>query len=170
MTSLLAQKKDIKRQNILLERMRAESEAELAAARVAARERVLREFESTQTALGGSKNTANGVSGTSSANDSESSRGLKRKYELDEDEVDRLAQVETEKALTKITAEAAESRKAKLPNFWLVRFQRWSPLVPTVTDTTSQQPSLTPSASPDAVLDVKLQTLCQVSKPAHPIR
>ncbi|GAA5823111.1 hypothetical protein JCM10212_002675, partial [Sporobolomyces blumeae] len=30
-------------------------------------------------------------------------------------------------------------------------------------------PSLTPSAKPDMVLDVKLQTLCQAAKPPHPL-
>lgn len=31
------------------------------------------------------------------------------------------------------------------------------------------QPSLTPSATPDAVIDVKLQTLCYATKTPHPI-
>ncbi|ORY41818.1 hypothetical protein BCR35DRAFT_336415 [Leucosporidium creatinivorum] len=146
-TSLLAQKKDIKRQNILLERMRAESEEELAAARAAARERVVREFESAQTSLG-SKTTAGKASLTGPSTGG-AERGTKRKFDLDEDEIERLAKEATEEAMGRTAMELAESRKAKLPNFWL--------------------PSLTPSSTPDAVLDVKLQTLCQVAKPAHPI-
>ncbi|CAG8526548.1 6672_t:CDS:2, partial [Acaulospora morrowiae] len=39
--------------------------------------------------------------------------------------------------------------KPKLPNFWL--------------------PSLTPSADPDKIKSVKLQTMCTVSDPEHPI-
>lgn len=31
------------------------------------------------------------------------------------------------------------------------------------------QPSLTPSATPDTVIDVKLQTLCYATKTPHPI-
>lgn len=99
--------------------MRKDSEDELVAARAAARERVLREFESAQTAIG-AKKAAGGSAASSLAVDKNAPGGLKRKFELDEDEVDRLAEAETEKALSKITSEAFESRKAKLPNFWLV--------------------------------------------------
>ncbi|KWU44844.1 hypothetical protein RHOSPDRAFT_29078 [Rhodotorula sp. JG-1b] len=151
-TNLLSQKKDIKRQSLLLERMRAESEAEMAAARAAARDRVLREFESTQSSLANtSANTAR--DGRQSANGDDEARvalrGTKRSFQLDEDEIERLTNQATDEALRKTTHEMAEARKAKLPNYWL--------------------PSLTPSATPDAVIDVKLQTLCYATKTPHPI-
>ncbi|GAA6016201.1 hypothetical protein JCM10207_000430 [Rhodosporidiobolus poonsookiae] len=148
--SLLEQKKDIKRQSILLERMRAESEAEMASARAAARERVLREFESAQSSLG-SKTTQGKVSATGAAQDAGSSapRGTKRTFELDEDEIERLTKEATDEALNRTAKEMAEARKAKLPNYWL--------------------PSLTPSATPETVIDVKLQTLCHACKPPHPV-
>ena len=123
-TNLLSQKKDIKRQSLLLERMRAESEAEMAAARAAARDRVLREFESTQSSLANtSANTAR--DGRQSANGDDEARvalrGTKRSFQLDEDEIERLTNQATDEALRKTTHEMAEARKAKLPNYWLVR-------------------------------------------------
>lgn len=122
MTSLVTQKKDIKRQNILLERMRVETQEELAAARAAARERVLREFESAQTSLG-SKTIAGkaSITGPATGGAEKDARGTKRKFDLDEDEIERLAKEATEEALGRTALELAESRKAKLPNFWLVR-------------------------------------------------
>ncbi|BGP56568.1 hypothetical protein JCM8202v2_004193 [Rhodotorula sphaerocarpa] len=153
LTNLLAQKKDMKRQTLLLERMRTDSEAEMAAARAAARDRVLREFESTQSSLGNGPAPA-GASAGSEGRDGGAAgdgapRGTKRSFQLDEDEIERLTNEATEKALRKTTQEMADARKAKLPNYWL--------------------PSLTPSATPETVTDVKLQTLCQASKPPHPI-
>ncbi|GAA5991127.1 hypothetical protein JCM10908_006550 [Rhodotorula pacifica] len=150
-TNLLSQKKDIKRQTLLLERMRADSEAEMAASRAAARDRVLREFESTQSSLG-NKTTDGKVSATGAGGETAGgagARGTKRSFQLDEDEIERLTNEATEEALRRTTQEMADARKAKLPNYWL--------------------PSLTPSATPDAVIDVKLQTLCQASKPPHPV-
>ena len=169
-TSLLSQKKDIKRQNVLLDRMRAESEQEMAAARAAARERVLREFESAQTSLG-SKTTAGkaSITGPATGGAEKNGAGTKRKFDLDEDEIERLAKEATDEALNRTAIELADSRKAKLPNFWLVRrsavASRFS-----LTLGDHPQPSLTPSSTPENVLDVKLQTLCQVAKPSHPIR
>ncbi|GAA5952671.1 hypothetical protein JCM3765_002242 [Sporobolomyces pararoseus] len=146
-SNLLEQKKDIKRQNILLERMRAESEQEMAEARAVARERVMKEFETAQTGLG-SKAAEGKVSSTGGDKDG-NKRGTKRAFELDEDEIERLTNEAIDEASKRMAKEMAEVRKSKLTNYWL--------------------PSLTPSAKPDAVLDVKLQTLCQASKPPHPL-
>ncbi|GAA5932996.1 hypothetical protein JCM3775_005285 [Rhodotorula graminis] len=155
LTSLLDQKKDIKRQQVLLERMRSESEAEMATARAAARERVLKEFESAQSSLGSAGRSGASSSSSSAANGGATKageggpRGTKRVFELDEDEIERLTQEKTDEALSKTAQDMAEARKAKLPNFWL--------------------PSLTPSATPDAIIDVKLQTLCHAGKRPHPV-
>ncbi|GAA5983860.1 hypothetical protein JCM11641_006399 [Rhodosporidiobolus odoratus] len=148
LSSLLSQKKDIKRQQVLLERMRAESEEEMAAARAAARARVLKEFESAQTSLGSGR-TVGKTAATTAKDEKDGPRGTKRAFELDEDEIDRLTKEATDEALNRTAKEMAEARKAKLPNFWL--------------------PSLTPSSTPENVIDVKLQTLCHASKPPHPV-
>ncbi|BGP01511.1 zinc finger protein, nitric oxide synthase-interacting protein [Rhodotorula toruloides] len=148
LTSLLDQKKDIKRQQKLLERMRAESEAEMATARAAARERVLKEFETAQSSLG-SKTTQGKVSATGADEEKVGPRGTKRTFELDEDEIDRLTKEATDEALNRTAREMADARRAKLPNFWL--------------------PSLTPTATPESIIDTKLQTLCHASRPPHPV-
>ncbi|KAK4047420.1 hypothetical protein OIV83_005467 [Microbotryomycetes sp. JL201] len=118
LTNLLSQKKDIKRQTVLLERMRAEAEKEMALARVAARERVLKEFETSQSALGGGPSSnASKTAATTAAGGS--TVGSKRKFEFDEDELEKRTAEATEEALRKTTQEMADARKAKLPNFWL---------------------------------------------------
>lgn len=96
----------------------------MAAARAAARDRVLREFESTQSSLGNGPAPA-GASAGSEGRDGGAAgdgapRGTKRSFQLDEDEIERLTNEATEKALRKTTQEMADARKAKLPNYWLV--------------------------------------------------
>lgn len=102
----------------------------MAASRAAARERVLREFESAQTSLG-SKTTAGkaSITGPATGGAEKNGQGTKRKFDLDEDEIDRLAKEATDEALNRTALELAESRKAKLPNFWLVSGRR-SPSAP----------------------------------------
>lgn len=121
-TSLLTQKKEIKRQEKLLERMREEEEQERQAARQLARERVLRDFEKLQSGGGASTLDASGSDAVEPvAIESIGERGTKRKFALDEHEVARLREEHEEKAMRDIEREQAEKRKAKLPNFWLVR-------------------------------------------------
>jgi nitric oxide synthase-interacting protein len=98
--------------------MRTESEEEMAAARAAARERVVREFESAQTSLG--SKTIAGKASLTGPSTGGAERGTKRKFDLDEAEIERLAKEATEEAMGRTALELAESRKAKLPNFWLV--------------------------------------------------
>lgn len=74
-------------------------------------------------------------------------RGTKRKFDFDQDEVDIATREAEEAALRQIEKEQAESRRAKLPAFWL--------------------PSLTPESSVGPLKDIKLQTLCHASSPAH---
>jgi nitric oxide synthase-interacting protein len=118
-SNLLEQKKDIKRQNILLERMRAESEQEMAEARAVARERVMKEFETTQTGLG-SKAAEGKVSSTGGQDKDGNKRGTKRAFELDEDEIERLTNEAIDEASKRMAKEMAEVRKSKLTNYWLV--------------------------------------------------
>ncbi|SCV70445.1 BQ2448_1839 [Microbotryum intermedium] len=154
LSALVAQKKDMQRQQAILERMRLEAQLEMKNAREAARQRVLDEFESSQNGLGSGviDGKAQRRSKVGNGNGAESKVGEKRKagaFELDENEVEKLAEEATVEALNRTAEELAEQSKAKLPNFWL--------------------PSLTPSATPDSVLDVKLQTLCHATKPPHPV-
>lgn len=132
--SLLAQKKEIKRQQILLDKMREEEEQERQLVKQKARERVLQDFERLQsgTALSAKAVSNNAIRGAGSATVSAAvtDRGRKRKFELDDDEINRLADEQEEQAVRDIEREQAEKRKAKLPNFWLVRLfiltEKWS--------------------------------------------
>ncbi|KIY67219.1 hypothetical protein CYLTODRAFT_397456 [Cylindrobasidium torrendii FP15055 ss-10] len=145
---LLTQKKDIKQQKAKLEKMKREEEEEKARAKLAARERVLHEFERGQLGL-----AATSTTGTTSAGSSSEGRGLKRKFSFDQSKAETLAQEAEEDALRQIEREQAEALRNKLPDFWL--------------------PSLTPTYStagaPRSLSDVKLQTTCRGGNPAHPL-
>lgn len=105
--------------------MREEEEQERQAARQLARERVLRDFEKLQSGAGSSDATTATSSGKGTVEptptESIGERGTKRKFALDEQEVTRLQDEHEEKAMREIEREQADKRKAKLPNFWLVR-------------------------------------------------
>lgn len=102
--------------------MREEEEQERQAARQLARERVLRDFEKLQSGAGTSALDASNDKKVDAVSiESIGERGTKRKFALDEQEVARLQEEHEEKAMLEIEREQAEKRKAKLPNFWLVR-------------------------------------------------
>ncbi|POW03344.1 hypothetical protein PSTT_11180 [Puccinia striiformis] len=152
---ILGQKKDLKRQRTLLERMNVEEEAERKATLAAARERVLQDFERAQSGIS-TKTTlssSNTTSTTKSNNNVSSTRTSAPEPRLEE-----LTTAAERAALETLEREALASRRAKLPNFWL--------------------PSLTPSAAPTRVTSLpssQLRPLCYVSNRkgenrAHPIK
>lgn len=83
---------------------------------------MLREFEQTQTGLASisGKVRAAPVEQDQGKEKGEA-KGTKRKFDLDSEEIERLTEEGLEAALRKTALEMAESRRAKLPNFWLVR-------------------------------------------------
>ncbi|KAF8635633.1 hypothetical protein AX15_000270 [Amanita polypyramis BW_CC] len=149
-TDLLTQKKDIKKQKGRLEAFKRGAEEERERARVAARERVLLEFEKGQLSLASSSTI--GTKPTAPTNDDSSEpRGTKRKFEFDTSAVETVAKEAEEAALRQIETEQAEALKHKLPDFWL--------------------PSLTPtyqtSGPAQSLNDVKVQTTCRGGNPPH---
>lgn len=153
-TDLLSQKKDIQRQKSRLEAMKQEAEEEKARAKVAARERVLLDFEKGQLRLAGVSGAAAALSsGAKSSGNVDEPRGTKRKFEFDASTVETLAREAEEAALREIEREQAEALKHKLPDFWL----------PSLT------PTYTSTGPPQSLLDVKLQTTCRGGNPPHPI-
>lgn len=76
-------------------------------------------------------------------------RGTKRKFEFDQDMIEKLAKEAEEAAMQAIEQEQAEARRAKLPAFWL--------------------PTLTPQARVGPLKDIKLQTLCSADDETHPL-
>jgi nitric oxide synthase-interacting protein len=109
-TSLLSQKKDIKRQQVLIDRMKAEEELQKEEARQRAREKVLKDFEKVQGAGGSGRNTPTTTTITVSSSrktltateGGADERGTKRKFELDVDEVERVSKEFEDAALRQI--------------------------------------------------------------------
>lgn len=142
---ILSQKKDLKRQKLILERMHAEDAAQREAALQAARQRVLHDFERAQA----------GISTSTRLPPADKDSAPLRP------ELDHLATLTTEAewaALRQLEREAAAAKRAKLPNFWL----------PSLT------PSAAPTR-PGPAPTGQLKPLCRVSNRdgnnrAHPIR
>ncbi|KAK4064279.1 uncharacterized protein Triagg1_9075 [Trichoderma aggressivum f. europaeum] len=117
--NLLAQKKELKRAE------KARQNAEKEAARIRAigddeeRERAIRDFELTQAGL--TNNHGSGKQRSSAAAESEKEEatvraGSKRKFALDADELDRIA--ENDKAKARKAIDDEKAAKPTLPSFW----------------------------------------------------
>lgn len=149
-TLLLSQKKDIKRHQAMIEKMKADEEAERQVARAMARERVLQDFEKSQGIRASNVDRNTYQKAMDSIEATEETRGVKRKFEMESSEVERLMLDSEERALRQLEREQADNRKSKLPSFWL--------------------PSLTPDAGPSKLMqEPKLSTLCKAADPPHPM-
>lgn len=117
LSNLLTQKKDIKR----AEKGRQHAENEAAKARAVDdqedQERAIKDFEMTQAGLERARNGA-AVRSTAAGDegDTPATVGTKRKFELDEDELDRITRQDKAKARKAIDDEKAA--KPTLPSFW----------------------------------------------------
>jgi nitric oxide synthase-interacting protein len=114
--NLLSQKKDIKRHQATVEALKAEEASERSLAREAAKQRVLSDFEQSQSVMSSSSTAPKAAQDANKAE-----RGIKRKFEMQDDEIDGLVSEAEERALKQLELEQAENRKAKLPAFWLPR-------------------------------------------------
>lgn len=122
LSNILAQKKEIKR----LERVReqeAREQAEEAGRRDAeAQQREVREFEKTLSGVGSSAVTnsrkpgADPATRSSTISENDTSRPGKRKFEMDDEELQRIAALDRAKARKALDDEKAA--KPKLPSFW----------------------------------------------------
>lgn len=182
---MIGQKAQIKAHQESLEAYAAEEQLEREKARADARNRVLQDFERGLglggVKIGGAKPkvgtekkvelgrdpSKNDVSVKLIEGPAGDERGVKRKFELDESAVEKVAREAEDAAMKAIEAEQvslktascvpetlihfhqAESRRAKLPSFWL--------------------PTLTPEATIGPLKDVKLQTMCNVGEHPHPL-
>ncbi|MBW0554388.1 hypothetical protein O181_094103 [Austropuccinia psidii MF-1] len=148
---ILSQKKDLKRQRALLERMKLEEEAQRKATLSAARARVLEDFEKAQAGISTKTSTTSSSGPAPSLSSNQATTKIKPQLEA-------LTTAAERAALETLEQEALVARRAKLPNFWL--------------------PSLTPSAPPTRIPDLpasQLRPLCHVSNRsgenrAHPIK
>ncbi|CAJ0752515.1 2966_t:CDS:10, partial [Entrophospora sp. SA101] len=126
--NILAQKKEILRQQKLLEERAKDEIEEVKRKDGLAKEAIIQDFERQQVKI------------TPIAS-------KKRSFQLDEEDLAAVSKREKEEALKKIEEEEIALSKPKLPNFWL--------------------PSLTPSADPDKIKSIKLQTMCTATNPEH---
>lgn len=140
LSNLITQKAGIEQQKREMERWEANEAREREDARMAARQRVISDFE---------KNMGLGLGGSGGRAAVEARISAKEvdKEKFGRGTVERIALEAEEKALRTIELEQAESRKAKLAAFWL--------------------PSLAPEAKLPPLQEIKLQTLCQIGESPH---
>ncbi|KAI9815436.1 MAG: hypothetical protein M1827_002570 [Pycnora praestabilis] len=163
-SNLLAQRKEIKRLEKEAERKKAEDEDDALRGEDEARARAVEEFERVQMGLEvklgeGRKRKVIGREGgkvvveEEEAGPDPESRGKKRKFELDEDELLRIARDERGKARKALDDEKSNASKSQLPSFWV--------------------PSLTPSSNTNNSLHnitraAKLNPICPASAQKKP--
>ncbi|KAI1212196.1 ENOS interacting protein [Annulohypoxylon truncatum] len=124
LSNILAQRKEIKRLEKLREQEERDAEEERIRQEEEARERAVREFEMTQIGLdvkaksGTNNKDASGATGEHSTPPAaeSSNGGKKRKFEMDEEELARIAKEDRAKARKAIEDEKAA--KPVLPSFW----------------------------------------------------
>ncbi|MCJ1404308.1 hypothetical protein MMC11_007533 [Xylographa trunciseda] len=147
-SNLLAQRKEIKRLEKEDEKRRREEEEEARERGNEEREKAVEDFEKVMMGLEGgpSKRTAGQASGNEEEPVKEG-RGVKRKFELDEEEMLKNAKEERLKARKALDDE--KSAKPSLPSFWV--------------------PSLTPSSTHSkATKTIKLHPFCPASSETSP--
>ncbi|KAI0386237.1 ENOS interacting protein [Hypomontagnella monticulosa] len=167
LSNILAQKKEIKRLEKLREQEEREAEEEKARQEEEARERAVREFEMTQIGLdakarsnnerdsarnAGPERINDGRDGASTPAVVEASNGMKkRKFEMDAEELARIAKEDRAKARKAIDDEKAS--KPTLPSFW----------TPSVTPASN-----TKDALHDVVKKAKSTPMCPASREDNP--
>ncbi|RHZ88128.1 hypothetical protein Glove_26g111 [Diversispora epigaea] len=175
--NILAQKKEIKRQQLLLEAREKDEAEETKRKEEMAREAVIQKFERQQVRITPAETNSHKVSKDNDKNSNNSKEtietgtkspelksngkfiegsigtsqvaGKKRNFHFDEEEIAVIAERDKMAALKTLEGERLAASKPKLPNFWL--------------------PTLTPSADPDKIKSIKLQTMCTGTDPEHPI-
>ncbi|KAI9670062.1 MAG: hypothetical protein M1817_004542 [Caeruleum heppii] len=171
-SNLLAQRKELKRLERDEERKRKEGDEELLKEDEAVKERAVREFERVQMGLevkpGGERNGDRGgrkIVGREGGKivveeeevvadetvDTPGKRGAKRKFELDEEELLRIAREERASAKRSLDDEKSKTTSSTLPSFW----------VPSLTPSTKTPSSTTNPTNPTP-------TPLKPPKPKHP--
>jgi nitric oxide synthase-interacting protein len=174
MTNLLAQRKDIKRAEKVAERRREEEGEQRAREEEEARLRGVRDFEMVQQGLEAKIGRGGKVVGRRDgkitiekeeddtelgARDGQSQK--KRKFEIDEDELKRIAMEERNRAKATLTQEKRDAAK-HLPSFWVPGEISLEPSSITHTTTTKQTP-VCPSSDPIHPHPLSLKTLVPVN-------
>ncbi|KAL8992553.1 MAG: hypothetical protein Q9169_007008 [Polycauliona sp. 2 TL-2023] len=164
-SNLLAQRKEIKRLEKDSERRRRENEENETGRAEEEKERSVREFEATMMGLEASNTQAtkskdHGRIGVADNRRDSEGRGVKRKFELDEEQILQNTKDERVKARKAIDDEKAS--KATLPSFWVPA------LTPSTSTTTTANPPkklhpLCPGSSPTSTHPLSLKTLITIN-------
>ncbi|KAF2278019.1 uncharacterized protein EI97DRAFT_432107 [Westerdykella ornata] len=156
MTNLLAQRKEIKRLEKVAERLKEEEEERRLREEEEARQRAVEEFEAVQMGLEfkiGAGTKVVGREGGKVVVEKEDEgregqpRGTKRKFEIDEEELMRIAKEERSRAKLAIDAER-KAAKGHLPSFWV--------------------PTETPDSNRKPIAKIKQSPTCPSSDPENP--
>jgi nitric oxide synthase-interacting protein len=156
MTNLLAQRKEIKRLEKVAERTKEEEEEQRQREDEEARQRAVEEFEAVQMGLevkigAGSKVVGREGGKVTIEKEEEAkagqTRGTKRKFEIDEEELKRIAMEERSRAKLALDQEK-KAAKGHLPSFWV--------------------PTETPESNHKTAEKVKHSPTCPSSDPAKP--
>ncbi|KAK7403609.1 hypothetical protein QQX98_010621 [Neonectria punicea] len=146
LTNLLAQKKDIKRAEKARQHAQGEAERAKAMEDQEDQERAVKDFEMTQVGLErGRKGATTRPPAISDEGNAPTVAGTKRKFKLDEDELDRITRQDKAKARKAIEDEKAA--KPTLPSFW----------------TPSLTPDVQTSKLPPAAKKEKVVPICPAS-------
>jgi nitric oxide synthase-interacting protein len=153
MTNLLAQRKEIKRLGKLAERQKLEEVDQQEREDELARQRAVQEFEAIQMGLEVKVDAGSKVVGresrkiTAEQDEVTGTKGTKRKFEIDEEELKRIASEERNKA-KKMIEDERRAAKGQLPSFWV--------------------PGETPETHHKGVSKAKQNPTCPSSDPEHP--
>ncbi|PVI04429.1 hypothetical protein DM02DRAFT_611455 [Periconia macrospinosa] len=172
MTNLLSQRKEIKRLEKVALRRREEEEEQRAREDEETRQRAVAEFEAVQMGLEVKIGAGGKVVGRekgkviieqdakdNSGPSEPSSRGQKRKFEIDEEELKRIALEERSRAKLALEEEK-QAAKPHLPSFWV---PGKTPDQNYAREDTSKQHPMCPSSTSDNPHALSLKTLISVS-------
>jgi nitric oxide synthase-interacting protein len=152
MTNLLAQRKEIKRLEKVAEQQKEDEEEQKVRDEEEARQRAVADFEAVQMGLEAKHGKGTTVVGREGGKiivegDVEGKRGVKRKFEIDEDELRRIASEERGRARIALDQEK-KAAKGHLPSFWV--------------------PSEAPDSAHKSAGKVKQNPICPSSDPEKP--
>lgn len=170
-SNLLAQGKEIKRLKKEDERRQKEVEEEELDRGAEEKERAIAQFERTMMGMEGGGKKEGKISGSEEVERNEG-RGVKRKFELDEDEM--LKNAKEERAKARKALDEEKSAKPTLPSFW----------VPSLTPSTNHSPvskaaklsPLCPASTPESkhslslksIITINFKTIPNTSSPVEP--
>ncbi|OAG26198.1 hypothetical protein CC77DRAFT_1015523 [Alternaria alternata] len=168
MTNLLAQRKEMKRLEKINERQKLEDEDQRLRGEEEARLRAVEEFEAVQMGLsvkaGASARVIGRQGGKIIVEEEQDAkagetRGTKRKFEIDEEELKRIADEEQSKAKRTLDAER-KAAKGHLPSFWV---PGETPDQHHTSAEKARQTPICPSSHPDQLHSLSLKSLTSVN-------